>query len=104
MVNPIVLYVPPALPVLQTSSTAAAPYQPADDATSFTVSDAVDIQIISGSASSRPGAAGNRWPGSSTNGPGWWNDATPGQAASAYAAATRMSDDTPNGQLMDVSV
>jgi hypothetical protein len=105
MVNPVVLYVPPALPVLPTGSTSTAvvPYQPPSNTDPFAIGDAVNVQIISGTPA-RPGAAGGRWPASGGSGPGWWNDATPSAAAGAYASAVRMSAGAPNGQLMDLSV
>ena len=104
MVNPIVLYVPPALPALPTGSTAVAPYRPSSNTDPFAVSDAIDIQVLSASGDPRSGG-GRRWAAISSDAPGWWNDATPGQAANAYAPAARMSAGTPpNGQHPDVSV
>jgi hypothetical protein len=104
MVNPIVPYVSPALPVLQASSTALAPYQPSANADPFAVSRAIDVQILSPNSDQHPGGGGGRW-SASGGGPGWWNEATPGEAASAYATTGRMSAGTPpNGQLMDMSV
>ncbi|MBV8536384.1 MAG: hypothetical protein JO128_12370 [Alphaproteobacteria bacterium] len=105
MVNPIVLYAPPAVPVPRTSGTAVAPYQPSSNADPFAVSDAIDVQILPPNGDPRFGGANARWPAQGSAGPGWWNNATPADAASAYAAAgQRSSGAPPNGQLMDMSV
>ena len=103
MVNPIVLYVQPALPVLQTGSTAIAPYQPSSNADPFAVSHAVDVQILPPGGDPRLMGRNGRWSANS-GGPGGWNEATPGQAASAYASTGQRSAGAPNGQLMDMSV
>jgi len=103
MVNPIVPYVSPALPVLPTGSTALAPYQPSANADPFAVSGAIDVQILSPSNASRPTGGSGRW-SAAGGGPGWWNEATPGEAASAYATAGRSAGTPPKGLLMDMSV
>jgi hypothetical protein len=104
MVNPVVLYVPPARPVQQSSTTAVVPYQPQTDTNPLAIANAFDIQIISGNGDPPQSRTGSRW-SAIGNGPGWSNAATPGEAADAYATAAQMSaGGPPTGQLMDMSV
>jgi len=104
MVNPVVLYVPPALPVPQTSSTALVPYQPQGNTDPLAFSDSVAFQIVVGNGTEPPSPTSSKW-WANAGGLGWTNEATPGDAAGAYSATARMSAGAPPlGQFTDMSV
>lgn len=102
MVNPIALYVPPALPVLQTSSTALVSYRPPANSGPVAIQDAADIQVVPITGTGHLPPAGAAWP-TSVEGPE--NSVTRTRAASAYAAASQMGTNPPSrGRRLDTSV